>query len=79
MPKLPITEIVREAQPVPELEECPGCNQMRDDVDVRYSYGYYAGRYCVPCAKRKYNDQCGIDRPMGNPQELDDYGNDGDY
>lgn len=60
-------------------EYCYGCNEYKSDVEERYSYGYYAGKYCTACAKSKYNDSCGIDQPMGNPQELDDYGNDGDY
>ena len=58
---------------------CHGCGQFKDDVEERYSFSYYAGRYCVDCAKAKFRDGCGIDMPEGNPQELDDYGNDGDY
>ncbi len=58
---------------------CPKCERKRDDIDERYSFGYYAGVMCEACARHGFRDGCGLDQPMGNPQELDDYGNDGEY
>lgn len=58
---------------------CPKCQQKREDIDERYSFGYYAGVMCEPCARHGFRDQCGLGMPMGDPQELDDYGNDGNY
>ena len=65
--------------PAPEMIECTSCGQLRNDVEERYSFGYYAGRMCVECATTKFRDGCGIDQPEGDPRELDDYNNDGEY
>lgn len=42
-----------------------------NDVDLRYSYGIYAGRLCRKCCFN-YNDHCGIDQEQGNPYDLDE-------
>jgi len=52
---------------------CTGCGQERDDVEQRYSFGYYAGRMCEECAYTKYRDHCGLGGRMGDPTELDEF------
>lgn len=55
------------------LEEgiCPSCQNKRNDIDERYSYGVYAGVMCVPCAKKGYRDQCGLGASMGTRNEYE--------
>lgn len=66
-----VAELVR----LKVLEECRGCDTFRADVEVRYSYGIYAGKFCVPCAKRKFRDQCGLtEAGQGDQQELIEMG-----
>jgi hypothetical protein len=62
---------------------CVKCGAPHTDdnpIEEQYSYGYYYTVCCRNCAIASTSDHCGH-RPegMGNPQELDDYGNDGDY
>lgn len=55
-------------------EDCKG------PVEVRYSYGVYAGRYCEFHAKHNYRDGCGlIDDEQGSPQDLDEPYGEEDY
>ncbi len=58
---------------------CPVCEQPKSTIDRQFSFGYYAGVMCTECAIAKFRDGCGHNQPMGDPQTLDDYGNDGDY
>lgn len=59
---------------------CPECGQEKPDIDEQCSFGYYAGVSCRDCAIDGFRDHCGHSpEGQGNPQELDDYGNDGDY
>lgn len=48
---------------------CFKCATEKLDVDERYSFGVYAGKMCVECAKSGYIDSCGIGKPQGTPQE----------
>jgi hypothetical protein len=52
---------------------CRGCQEERSDIEVRYSYGYYAGELCEDCARSKYRDNCGLDDGQGNPTDLDEF------
>ena len=58
---------------------CPRCRRKSSTVEEQYSYGYYAGIMCRECAIHGFNDHCGLTGKMGDPQTLDDYGDDGDY
>lgn len=54
---------------------CGRCGETSNDVEERYySYGYYAGRFCRPCAIAAYSDACGL-RPegQGDPTTLHEY------
>ena len=57
--------------PFREGHRCGKCGEIRDDVEDRDSYGIYAGRFCVPCCS-SYRDNCGVDRPQGDPADLDE-------
>lgn len=49
--------------PLPEMETqrpCSRCKQPKPDVEVRHSYGIYAGRFCDECAYNGYRDHCGL-------------------
>ena len=50
---------------------CGYCQEIRDDVEVRYSFGVYAGKMCTDCC-HGYRDNCGLDQPQGSPQDLDE-------
>jgi hypothetical protein len=39
---------------------CPRCHKEKEDVEDRYSYGIYAGRYCSECAYKVFRDHCGL-------------------
>lgn len=54
------------------MPECTSCGQERDDVESRYSFGYYAGRLCVPCCS-KFRDNCGLDQPQGDVTTLSEF------
>lgn len=57
-----------------EHEICHRCDKQRADVEERYSFGYYAGRYCVPCAIAAYSDHCGLrDGNQGDPTTLHEF------
>jgi len=57
----------------PEIKErCTSCGKAKDDVEVRYSFGIYAGRLCVDCCG-KYRDNCGIDQPQGRAEDTDEF------
>jgi hypothetical protein len=45
---------------------CTGCGKDSDSVEIRYSFGIYAGRLCDTCCG-KYRDNCGLNQPQGNP------------
>ena len=49
---------------------CSRCGST-EDVEVRYSFGVYAGRLCLPCCAG-YRDNCGEGQPQGDPQDLDE-------
>lgn len=51
---------------------CTSCGKERPDVEERYSFGFYAGRLCVPCC-RKYKDQCGLDQGQGDVRDLHEF------
>lgn len=52
---------------------CNRCGFQKPDVEVRYSYGVYAGRFCVECAVAGYRDGCGlIDGKQGSASDLDE-------
>jgi len=53
------------------LKPCTRCGEIREDVEARDSFGVYAGRLCVPCCAT-YRDNCGLDRPQGRPEDLDE-------
>ena len=56
-------------------EYCSRCfkrDSHANPVDVRYSYGIYAGNFCKECCYG-FMDHCGIDQPQGSVQDLDDY------
>ena len=55
----------------PLIQECPHCHEMKDDIQERYSFGVYAGKFCRDCCKR-FRDHCGIDQPQGSPNDLDE-------
>ena len=40
--------------------KCSRCGEEKDDVDRRFSYGFYAGMYCDKCAYEAYADHCGL-------------------
>jgi len=46
-------------QEIERLTTCGGCGKTSDDVEERYSFGIYAGRYCVPCCST-FADHCGV-------------------
>jgi hypothetical protein len=48
---------------------CPSCREP-GDVEERYSFGIYAGRFCLKCCGR-YRDNCGEDQPQGDPAILE--------
>jgi hypothetical protein len=45
------------------MNNCTSCGEERDDVERRYSFGFYAGRLCEDCCLH-YRDHCGIDQPQ---------------
>ena len=49
---------------------CRSCGKA-GDVQVRYSFGVYAGVLCVKCCG-KYRDNCGIGGRQGSPADLDE-------
>lgn len=49
--------------------KCSRCHEDKPDVEERYSYGVYAGRYCTDCCS-SYRDNCGVDQPQGRPEDL---------
>ena len=51
---------------------CTGCGEERDDVERRYSFGFYAGRLCEKCCTR-YRDNCGLDQPQGDQTDTDEF------
>ena len=51
---------------------CTSCGEERDDVERRYSFGFYAGRLCEDCC-RHYRDHCGIDQPQGAVEDLHEF------
>jgi hypothetical protein len=52
---------------------CRGCGAVRDDVEVRHSFGIYAGRLCRACCSR-YADNCGVGRlRQGRVEDLDEF------
>lgn len=51
---------------------CTSCCEERDDVDLRYSFGFYAGRLCEECCM-KYRDNCGLDQDQGIVEELAEF------
>ena len=53
-----------------EQDDCTKCGS-KTDVDVRYSFGVYAGRLCLDCCS-KFRDNCGIGQPEGDYRELDE-------
>jgi len=55
----------------PEQEECPKCHEKKDDIEVRYSFGVYAGKFCTDCCAG-YRDNCGVNQPQGSPNDLDE-------
>jgi len=65
-----------------DYTQCQSCKKIDPtNVDVRYSFGVYAGRYCVQCAKAKYRDQCGLgdDGRQGTPNEYEELAGPGTY
>ena len=54
-------------------QTCGGCSEVKDDVEERYSFGIYAGRFCVECARSHYKDGCGVDGPQGRVEELHEF------
>ena len=50
---------------------CKRCRRKRHDVELRYSFGIYAGRFCVPCCSG-FRDRCGLDGQQGDPRDLDE-------
>ena len=46
-----------------DRQTCGRCQKVKPDVEQRYSYGFYAGRYCEECAYGAYNDHCGLPAP----------------
>lgn len=51
---------------------CTSCCEERDDVERRYSFGFYAGRLCEDCCM-KYRDHCGLDQVQGAVEELAEF------
>jgi len=79
-PKSNDTEWLTNQEP---KETCSRCRQPKSDVEARYSYGIYAGKYCGECAYKGYRDHCGlIKHPngtytkgnQGNTRDLEDMG-----
>ena len=63
---------VEQAQRVRDQRTCTSCGEERDDVERRYSFGYYAGRLCVPCCE-KFEYNCGLHQPQGDPTTLAEF------
>ena len=61
-----------------ENMKCRRCRKEKNDVQERYSYGVYAGILCIPCCS-SYRDNCGVDQPQGDPQDLDEVVEPEDY
>ena len=51
---------------------CTSCSEERNDVERRWSFGFYAGRLCEKCC-RKYRDHCGLDSPQGSVEDTDEF------
>ncbi len=51
--------------------KCNSCQEERNDIEERYSFGVYAGTFCTDCCYR-FQDHCGIDQPQGSPNDLDE-------
>ena len=52
---------------------CRRCGEVRRDVEERYSFGIYAGRFCVPCCS-SYSDNCGLTAAgQGDPTTLHEF------
>jgi hypothetical protein len=56
---------------------CRKCGQVKEDVEDRYSFGVYAGRFCIPCCSG-YRDNCGVGQDQGDPADLDEPYDDND-
>ena len=56
-----------------DADICTRCGEVKPGkVKDRYSFGFYAGRLCPGCCMG-FADHCGIDRPQGNPLDLDEH------
>ena len=61
---------------------CERCGRTdASSVDQRYSFGVYAGIYCVKCAREKYRDQCGLgaNGRQGTASEYEELAGPGTY
>ena len=53
-----------------ENTECNSCQEPREDIEERYSFGVYAGKFCEDCCS-KYVDRCGLDGEQGRPEDYE--------
>ncbi len=58
-------------EPQKKMGECPKCHEKKDDIEVRYSFGVYAGKFCTDCCAG-FRDNCGVNQPQGSPNDLDE-------
>jgi hypothetical protein len=54
-------------------KECPTCRKLvpEEEIEERYSFRYYAGRFCNECCY-SYADHCGLTGRQGDPMDLDE-------
>jgi len=65
------------------MSECRRCNENKEDVEQRYSFGIPVGELCCECACEAYKDQCGLvknadgtyseDGAQGAVEDLDEF------
>lgn len=51
---------------------CTSCGNEKQDVERRWSFGFYAGRLCESCCM-KYRDHCGLDQSQGRVEDLAEF------
>ena len=52
---------------------CGSCRFKKPDVEVRHSFGVYAGRFCKECAIKNFRDGCGlVDGKQGDISDLEE-------